>query len=284
MNKLLYGFAAIGLMSCTLPSCKLLKHKPSKKKKAENAVQAKLLDSATSAIKNNVVIDTNGAMKAMIAQTAPVWQKRIDLRTFSTKAKMHYEGGDKSYDFIANIRMQKDSVIWVSVTVAGIVQVARAIITPDSFKAILYTEKQVFEGPISKVNNILPEGLDFYSLQNVLLGNLILNHATPVSITDTTGNWLVRFQEQNYIEQASFDRSDSTLRESQLITQGISNKSLSQVLSSFGLFNNLKIATDRKLHILSDSTSMIVEMNYANIVIDNEQSYPFSIPKNYTVK
>lgn len=282
MNKLVYGFVGLGLMSVTLSSCKLFKHKTGKKKKAEMAAQAKLLDSASAAIKNEAnPIDSN---TVLIEQTASVWQKRIEPGTFSTKAKMHYEGGDKSIDFVANIRMKKDSIIWVSVTVAGIVQVARAIITPDSFKAILYTEKEAFTGPIEKVNNILPAGLDFYALQNVLLGNPALRNARTTSVANTTPNWVVRSETDNYIEQLLFDQSDSTLRSSQLVANGNANKSVSHLLSNFGLFNNLKIATDRRLTILNDSSSMVVELNYSNIAIDNELTYPFSIPQNYTMK
>lgn len=285
MNRIVAVMLGAGLLSCTLSSCKIFKRKPGKKQKAKTEAQAKLLDSAGKALKNDlVVVDTNEMMKERLTGLAPLWTRTTELNTFSTKAKMHYEGGDKSYDFIANIRMKKDSIVWISVTVAGIVQVARAIITPDSFRAILYTEKQAFEGPISKVNNIMPAGLDFYSLQNILLGNTVLHNAAAVHAAEAGTNWVVRLQKENYIEQAEFDRSDSSLRKSQVVTQGVSNRSLSHSLSNFALFGNVRLATDRVLYILSDSSSMTVDMNYSNITINEEQTYPFSIPKNYTIK
>lgn len=285
MNKLLYSTCAVLLLSTTLPSCALLKHKPSKKKKKEHVAQVKALDSAATALKNSVVlVDSGLIMKTLIEQTAPIWQHRLSLNTFSAKAKMHYESGDKSFDFVANIRMRKDSIIWVSVSVAGLVQVARAIITPDSFKAVLYTEKEVYQGPISKASSILPEGIDFYSLQNLLLGNPILNQFNTTNVDDAIPNWIVRFEQANYVEQAQFDKLDSTLRSDQLITQGLASKSLTQVLSDIQLFGTLKLATQRKLTLLSDSTAMMVDINYSNVNIDNELSYPFSIPQNYTLK
>lgn len=285
MNKIGYWVVGLGLMSVTLPSCRIFKHKTSKKKKAEMAAQAALMDSTTSVLRNQTTnADTDEAQKALIQQTQSVWDKKIDLKTFSTKAKLHYEGGGKSIDFVANIRMRKDSVIWVSVTVAGIIQAARAVITPDSFAAILYTEKEAYKGPISKVNSILPEGLDFYALQNVILGNPILNKAKTTQVLSLPPNWVIRFQRENYIEQTQFDIADSTLKSSQLITQGTANKSLSHTLSNYGLFNNIKIALDRKLNIQNDSSTLAVDMNYSNILIDTELTYPFSIPKNYTIK
>jgi hypothetical protein len=285
MNRIVAAIIGAGLLSCTLSSCKIFKRKPGKKQKAQTEAQARLLDSAGKALKNDLaLVDTNELMKKRLAELSPLWLRTAELNTFSTKAKMHYEGGDKSYDFIANIRIKKDSIIWVSVSVAGIVQVARAIITPDSFRAILYTEKQAFEGPISKVNSIMPAGLDFYSLQNILLGNTVLHDAVAVSVTEGNPNWIVRLQKENYIEQAEFDHSDSTLRKSQVVTQGVSNKSLSHTLSNFGMFGKLRLATDRVLYVLSDSSAMTIDMNYSNITINEEQTYPFSIPKNYMMK
>jgi hypothetical protein len=284
MNKFNYSIIVAIFCSLFLPSCKIFKHKPSKKKQQEIAAQKQKIDSMTAALKKEVVVDTNELLKALIAQTAPIWQKRIDLKTFSVKSKMHYEGAGKSYDFVANIRMRKDSLIWISVNVAGILQVARAIITPDSFKVILYTEKEAFVGPISKANDFLPAGLNFYSLQNLLLGNPILNNANTTSVSDVAPNWIVRFEHENYIEQLQFNKVDSTLMNTQLITQGVANKALTQSLSNFELFNNLKIATERKLNILNDSITLVVDMSYSNVAIDNELSYPFSIPQNYTIK
>lgn len=300
MNKFGLSIVALLLMSFSLSSCKLFKHKTSKKDK-EAAIRSKqIADSLNMAIKAQVVSSDSAAIvkgnitditdslslknKALVDQTSAIWQKRIDFKTFSTKAKMHYEGGEKVFDFVANIRIRKDSIIWVSVTVAGIVQVARAIITPDSFKAVLYTEKEAYQGPISKANQILPEGLNFYSLQNLLLGNPILDNTNASSVSEEAQNWIVRLLENNYIEQLSFDKGDSTLRGSQLITQGNSNKSLSHSMSNYSMLNNNKIAIDRKLNILSDSNTMMVEMSYSNLSMDNELSYPFSIPKNYTLK
>lgn len=288
------------LISLTLSSCKLFKHKTSKKDKAIALRAKQVADSTSLAIKSEMsktdslnigkvsdsaTLDSTSIFaNNMLLRTEAIWQKRIQFNTFSAKAKMHYEGGEKSLDFVANIRIKKDSIIWVSVTVAGIVQVARAIITPDSFKAVLYTEKEVYQGPISKANQILPEGLDFYSLQNVLLGNPVLNNATASSAAEESQNWIIRMLQNNYIEQLQFDKGDSTLRMSQLITQGSVNKSLMHTMSNFSMLNNIKIALDRKLNILNDSTAIMVEMNYSNMALDNELSYPFSIPKNYTLK
>lgn len=296
MNKLGWSLIGMLLLTMSVSSCKLFKRKTSKKEKAVALRMKQIADSTSLSIKTDLIksdsllknkpeLDSAQLLaQELLAESAPIWQKKIEFRTMAAKAKMHYEGGEKSLDFVANIRIHKDSIIWVSVTVAGIVQVARAIITPDSFRAVLYTEKEAYEGPISKANKILPEGINFYSLQNLLIGNPILSSTAANSATQDSENWIIRFVEKNYIEQVQYKRLDSTLHSNQLLTQGNTNQSLTHLLSNFGLVNNLNIAADRKLSIITDTSTMMVEMNYSNIVIDSELTYPFSIPKNYTIK
>lgn len=268
-----------------LPSCKLGKHKRSKKSKAIAEAKAKQIDSAATAIKTAVIVDTLAAQnEALIKEKSSIWMQRIDFTTLSAKAKIHYEGGDKNLDFVAQIRMQKDSVIWVSVMVAGIVQVARAVITPDSFKAILYTERTAYIGNTGKIKEFLPEGLDFFSLQNLLLGNPILAKATIQSASSTADNWLFRASQNEYIEQLQYSRTDSNLVQQQLVSSGAENRSLTQVLSSFGLFNNQRIATNRAINAVQKNVAIIVEMELSNIELNNQMNFPFSIPSNYELK
>lgn len=284
MNRIVLLVLSI-LVSCSLPSCKLFKHGTSKKQKARALKNNALADSAVSSIRKNVVADTSDAKKELINNTAAVWGHRTMYRTFSTKAKMHYEGAGKSYDFIANIRMQKDSIIWISVSIGGLIQVARAIVTPDSFKAVVFVEKQAFQGPVSQANNFLPEGIDFYALQNLLIGDPVLQDGTATDATDFDGTWSYRFEKGSYIQQLNYNKADSTLRSNQLITQGgTDNRALTAQYGDFELAGGHQLSTTRHINIINRETHILVEMNYSNNVFDEPLSFPFSIPKNYTLK
>lgn len=289
MNRILASILALFLLATSTTSCKLLRHKSSKKAKANAEKARQLADSVNLALKNqNQPSDSssgkNDSLQILKDQTSFLWQKRLDCNSFSTKAKMHYEGGDKSLDFVANIRLKKDSIIWVSVNVAGIVQVARAIITPDSFKAIVYTEREAYLGPISKANQILPEGIDFYSLQNLILGNPILSKSQVSFIQQDADQWTIRMTQENYIEQLQYNKTDSNLTNNQLVSTNQSAQSLIQILNNFTQIGDKKISTDRKLTIATDKQTILVDMNLNNNNFDEELTYPFSIPKNYIIK
>ncbi len=80
------------------------------------------------------VRDEHADSLAIIRQTLDqLTRNHIDFKTFSAKVKVHYEGGDgKDNEFNAFIRMQKDSMIWISVNAVLGFEAFRLLVTPDS--------------------------------------------------------------------------------------------------------------------------------------------------------
>ena len=102
----------------------------------------------------------------LISALTPLLDKRIDFQTFKGKAKMHYEGSGMRQDFTANFRLAKDSVIWAHITAGmGIVNVARILITPDSFWMVNYMDKSVMAMSAAEAAERLPAAVNFYLLQ-----------------------------------------------------------------------------------------------------------------------
>ncbi len=61
----------------------------------------------------------------------------INFTTFSAKINVDYQGTDgKKYDVNANLRMYKDSAIWISITAIFGIEGLRAYITKDSVKIL----------------------------------------------------------------------------------------------------------------------------------------------------
>lgn len=78
-----------------------------------------------------------------------IQKNRIPFNTFSAKVDVDYHDGDgKKYNVTAHIRMQKDSVIWISVRAILGIEGLRAYITKDSVKLLdkqndVYTARSV---------------------------------------------------------------------------------------------------------------------------------------------
>lgn len=117
-------------------------------------------------------------------------QAEFNEKWVSFKTAVAFKSDKLSDSFKMNIRMRKDSVIWVSATYYA-VEVARFYFTPDSLKFMDRKNNEFFVGDFSFLSKKFNLNMDFFSLQAVILGG-------AVGIEDSTH--LVSFiDEKNYV-------------------------------------------------------------------------------------
>ena len=97
----------------------------------------------------------------------------FQFETISSKAEFTILQKEKKTSFKASIRMRKDSAIWISITPALGIEMARVLITTDSVKVINRLSKEYFIGDYNYINKKFNVELVFEDIQSVLLGNAI---------------------------------------------------------------------------------------------------------------
>jgi hypothetical protein len=228
--------------------------------------------------------DSTATLKQLIDRLSPIWNTRLDFKTYSAKTKMRFEGPDNKHELTAHIRVRKDSVIWIHVTaVMGGFPVARIFVTRDSFFMLNYLDKEVVAVPLSRAVRILPGNVDFASFQNLIMGEPLRNGA----ITDARKSGdsiLIRVEDSSYVQFITYNRSDSTMRSAVLRTHNPSGPEASTQYSNYEITNNRRISTNRVLNIQNGNDNYLLEMNFNKSDFDEPLEYPFSIPRNYTVK
>ena len=99
---------------------------------------------------------------------------RIDYKTFSAKVDVDYRGGDdKHYDVNANLRMHRDSLIWISVNAVFGIEAMRLLINKDSVFLLDKLNKTYLTRSIDYLQEVSGLPLTLSSLQDMLLGNPI---------------------------------------------------------------------------------------------------------------
>lgn len=222
--------------------------------------------------------------EALINRIVPIWKKHTDYTTFKGKAKMHYEGSGQRQDFTANIRMAKDSVIWIHITAGmGIVNVGRVLITPDSLLFINYLEKSVMRMGINDVEKLLPAAVDFKLLQNFIVGDALTEAMQqPVDAADFGDTWMLSIDGADADQQLAFNKADSTIRSARILS------SVSEFvgLIKYGNYSNIddrKFAISRAINITSKNEPHYLDMNFNNASFNQAIDFPFSIPQSYTL-
>lgn len=100
-------------------------------------------------------------------------QNEFNFETFSAKAVISLTQDGKKNTFKSNIRIQKDSAIWISITPVFGIELARVLITRDTVKVINRLEKKYFIGDYEYLNQRFNVDLEYEVLQAILLGNSI---------------------------------------------------------------------------------------------------------------
>lgn len=102
---------------------------------------------------------------------ALVNNSRLDFEYFSAKAAVDVKTPRQSNSFRATLRIRRDSAIWVSVSPAMGIEVFRLVCTTDSVLYIDKLKKEYFRGTYQKLNELSNSDLDYFALQDLLLGN-----------------------------------------------------------------------------------------------------------------
>lgn len=100
--------------------------------------------------------------------------KANEFRFNQLNAKLNAEAViDSSFNsFTISLRIQKDSIIWMSISKMGI-EGARALITTDSVFFMNRIDKTYFKGDFSYLSQLLNTQLDYELLQSLLVGNSV---------------------------------------------------------------------------------------------------------------
>lgn len=272
MNKLLPGLLLL-LLIISNSSCKVGRKPVRKKVIVDSAAIARTQDSIKA-------VELNKSKHELIERLKPVWKQEIAFKTFSGKAKMHYQGPEEKHEFTANIRIEKDKAIWASVTALGVMNVARVYITPDSFMLINYLQKEVTLMSLKNADTMLPVPVDFQVLQNMLIGDVLKADGEITDASEFGGSWSLRTEDEDFVQQYTYNRNDTTMRTAQL--SGKKDETVQGMIQLGGyiLAGGRKFSTTRAINMMNEGKAHYIDMNYNKVDFDEPLDFPFPYPGN----
>lgn len=202
----------------------------------------------------------------------------------SAKAKIKYQNGDNSLSATANIRIKKDSVIWMSVSPGLGVEAARILIQKDSVFFIDRINKQYFVSGIKQLSERYNFEFSYELLESVILGNLIY----PYSREDLTriDGGLSYIQRKDSIVFDNYIGSTTRKLERLFVTDLSTNSSILVNYGDFQLVGdevfpheiNAKLEYEKRE---KTTTDISIGFNKAQIE-DKPLKFPFNVPSRYS--
>lgn len=213
-------------------------------------------------------------------------KNKIDFKTFSAKAKVQYEDRNgKQPDFNTFIRLQKDSVLWVSIssTFLGI-EAFRLYITPDTLIILNKLDKTVEYHPFSYVESIVHIPLDFSLLQNILIGNPVYVGDSIVSYTHTKNYILIGTVGEFFKNLLAVSVANNHLEKIKLDDIDLSkNRTASLLYDNYEKAWDFDFSTYREVNV-SEKSKVDITILFKQYEFNKELSFPFTVPRNYKTK
>lgn len=207
----------------------------------------------------------------------------IPFNSFSAKLKVDFETDTKQMSGInANMRMLKDSIIWISVSAPIVGEVARAIITPDSLKAVDKFHKRVYLRALKDAKDILNIPFDFKTLQDLIIGNPIYLTDSIYQVVKTPAVLSFSCDSTQFTSLFNVFADDYILQQSKVMDKdSTSNRSVELTYGEYKSMDRFKFATRRRIFIEEKSYTKI-NMEFNKVDFDQPLSFPFSVPSGYS--
>ncbi len=257
--------------------------------------------SILSSCKNQQQIALNNGKCFLELKSSRVLTKNLKENEFKfdrLNAKLNVEStiDSSSNSFTVTMRLKKDSVLWLSISKLGI-EGARVLITKDSVKFLNRLKNQYFKGDYAYISKLLNTELDFEMLQSLLVGNSVEFYDEDEKIKSGVDNCQYTLGTiRKYKLRRVMEKGKDLKEPAQSIYMLPDNYKISRILfyefnpdrsfdAQFTDYTNTIDTTQQfpqkiKYTIVAKK-SVLIDINYTKIALNEEQSFPFKIPDNY---
>jgi hypothetical protein len=276
MKKLFQIFFLIAILA----SCKTVK----KVSGIQEAINKKDT-SQTVLIVEAPKVDSAAVVKSIMDK---VIKSKIDFKTFNAKVKVDYTSANNSDKYTTYLSMYKDSIIYIKVigSFLGIPGEGLQVkITKDSVVLVKKVgDKYVQKRSIDFLQEATEIPFDFYTLQDILIGNPVFLDNNIVSYREGNAQLLVFMIGDIFKHLITLSNADFSVVHSKLDDVDIQRNRTCDI--SFLNYVNLgpyRFSSYRNI-VVSEKSKLDVNLDFKEFSLNEPLKYTFEVPKNYKRK
>jgi len=200
------------------------------------------------------------------------------FKTLSGRVKIDYTNGDESQGVNVSLRMEKDKAIWMSAPLGMV----KAYITPDKVSFYNKLQNEYFDGDFSYLSHLLGTDLDFEKVQNLLLGNAVMDlrkEKYNSEIYDGTYQLKPKNAQELFkilfqLEPKNFKIATQQISQPEKFRQ-LSAKYTYQDISGSVLPDEIKITAEEAGELTK------IDLSFRNLELNKPMSFPYKVPKGF---
>lgn len=207
----------------------------------------------------------------------------FDQQTIDAKLNVKYKGEKTSISINIKLRLEKDKTIWMSATKFGI-PIAKVMITPTRVSYYEKLDNTYFDGDFSLLSNWLGTDLDYEKVQNLLLGQAVLNlKEGRYNSSVLNDSYQLVPKKKNDLFSILFFLNPKNFK---LDKQEIRNPEKEQLLlvsyPNYQEIEGLQIPKNIEIVTIDDKSTTSIAIEYRSVELNKKLTFPFSIPNGYT--
>ena len=210
-----------------------------------------------------------------------------DFEYFSGKAKINYKDDELDIKAKANVRLRKDSVIWISFSSIGI-QGARCLINQDSITIMNLVKKEYYVFHYDSLSEQFNFDVSYDAIQAAAFGNLIKDRNNSDVVEKEEGLYILK-QNSGNVTIDNFVNPKTMKIERVEMTEGSTQNTAVIRYYDFHMVEKSAFPYSAILSIFykdgMKTLNTVIEMEYSKAQLeDKELKFPFNIPKKYERK
>ena len=225
-----------------------------------------------------------------------VLNSQFEFEWLSAKISGKYKDAKQSFSFKGNMKIKKDSLIWMSISPGLGLELGRVLMDKDSIRFMNRFEKTYYKSSYNDLSVKVQSPLSFQRIQALLLGNPFDEFTAKKYYADIV-NQLFTLSSLSAKQIKKVERNRRKSNEeiywaeinpinSKILSQQYKNYHLNRTLAveyqDFESHETFDFAESIDLSILTDQ-EVSLSLSYSKIHLNKVQKFPFNVPNSYEI-
>lgn len=223
---------------------------------------------------------------------------QMNFSSFSAKFEAVYSVNKSESKLNGQIRIIKDSAIWISLTPALGIEMARFLITPDTIRFLNRMDNTYMEKSFTYINELINTSVDYDMLQSLLTGNDFSLYDTTNFKAQIDGGFyklqtnnrhkVIRNIRKNEID-VSFpiqtlwlDSETFKLRQILLKEADKETQKFTAWYNNHQNVNEQQVPVNLIFEVKTEKDKVNISVDYSRVVLNQEITIPYKVPAEYT--
>ncbi len=202
-------------------------------------------------------------------------------KTIKARLKIYFTSSTEEGDATAKLRMEKDSIIWLSITKTNI-PFLKVHITKDTVKLYNKIDNTYFVGDYALIEKWLGVPLKYSHLENLLLGEALQEIQSDTSTPSSFKKDTYFIENKDAISILFGIYADSfKIKETQLWKDSKA-KSIRIQYDTYQEIESVVFPKQFSLETIGNDKEIHLSLEYKALELDKKLKFPFKIPEGYT--